>query len=103
MSMRLAFKPARVFVGAICGAVLLSALAMVVASTLLVATPVWVLFGFELVIAIACVTGLQFAAGKYQDGQGLAMACVAGTIAVGSFLGWLGSRHRITTSRGGIS
>jgi hypothetical protein len=102
--MRMAPKPARVFVGAVCGLVLLSALGMIAASTLLVKDPVWVLFGFEIVIALGCVMGLLFAAGRFQDGQGLAMACVAGTIAVGSFLGWLGAaHHQIGTTRGDFS
>lgn len=101
--MNMAPKPARVVVGAICALVLLSAIGMTLVSTILVKPPVWVLFGFEIVIASACVAGLQFAAGKYQDGQGLAMACVAGTIAVGSFLGWLGANHQVSTTHGDYS
>jgi hypothetical protein len=92
----------RLFVGILCGVVLLSAVGMIVASLFLVDKPVWVVFGFETVIAIACALGILFALGRFQDGQGLALACVAGTIFVGSFLGWLGTQHHLTTSRGNI-
>jgi len=101
--MTMAPKSVRVFVGVLCAVVLLSCLGMIVAATALSDKPVWVLFGFEVVISIAMVLGMFFARGRYQDGQGLTMACVAGTIAVGSFLGWIGTRHHLTTSRGDIS
>jgi hypothetical protein len=95
-------KLVSLFVGIVCALVLLSSLGMIVASTVLVEPPVWVLFGFEVVVAIAMVLGILFARGKYQDGQGLALACVAGTIAVGSFLGWLGAQHHLTMRSGGV-
>src|SRR5262249_6452882 len=95
-------KLVRMFVGALCAVVFLSALGMMAASTLLVTKPVWVLFGFEFVIAVATVLGILFAAGKFQEGQGLALACVAGTITVGSFLGWLGAQRHLATSHGDI-
>src|SRR6267142_2051810 len=91
-------KPVRLFVGVLCAVVCLSSLGMIVGAMILSPKPVWVLFGFEVVITVATVLGVLFAMGRFQDGQGLAMACVAGTIAVGSFLGWLGAdRHLITS------
>jgi hypothetical protein len=95
-------QPVRLFVGILCAVVLLSALGMIVAALFLSSKPVWVLFGFEFAISVASVLGILFARGKFQEGQGLAMACVAGTIAVGSFLGWLGTQHHLTTARGDI-
>src|SRR3954465_10295691 len=76
---------------------------MIVATTMISVKPIWLMFGFEIVIAVATVLGLQFALGRYQDGQGLALACVAGTIAVGSVLGWIGAQRHLTTSHGDIS
>src|SRR5437899_6996502 len=95
-------QPVRLFVGVLCAAVLLSALGMMLAALFLSDKPVWVLFGFEVAISVASVLGILFARGKFQNGQGLAMACVAGTIVVGSFLGWLGTQHHLTTTRGDI-
>jgi hypothetical protein len=101
--MMLAPKPVRVLVGFLCAFVLVSSLGMMGASVFVAIKPVWVLFGFEVVIAVASVIGIMFAAGRYQDGQGLALACVSGTIAVGSMLGWLGAQHHLTTSGGDVS
>jgi hypothetical protein len=80
-------KPVRIMVGAIAAALTLSALGTATLSFLVVDKPLWLLFGFEVVIAITGVLGLMFALGRFQEGQGLALACVAGTVAVASFLG----------------
>jgi hypothetical protein len=95
-------QPVRLFVGILCAMVLLSAAGMIFAALILSDKPVWVLFGFEVAIAVASVLGILFSRGRFQDGQGLAMACVAGTIGVGSFLGWLGTQHHLTTTHGDI-
>ena len=49
--------------------VVTGALGMIVASLLLGPKPVWVLFGFETVIAVAAPMGVLFALGRFQDGR----------------------------------
>lgn len=46
---------------------------------------------FEVMILVAGVFGIFVGLGRYRSGPALALACVAGTIAVGSLLGMLGS------------
>src|SRR3954466_11027292 len=73
-------KPVRVMVGTLCAVICLSAIAMAAAALLVSRSPVWFLFGFEVVIAITAPMGVLFAMGRFQDGQGLALLCIAGTI-----------------------
>lgn len=54
-------------------------------------TPIWTLFGFELVIAVSSLLGVLLGLGRFREAPALALACVAGTILVGSFLGYRGS------------
>lgn len=77
------------------GAVGLSALAFGVASLLLGEKPYWMIFGFEIVTMVAAVIGVLFARGKFQEGQGMALACVAATFAVSAFLGWLSAQGQL--------
>jgi hypothetical protein len=84
----------------ICAAVLLSALGLAtlsVAGPLLVKDqrPSWALFGFEVVVAVAAVLGLLFGRGRYGDGPGMALACIAGTILAASGLGWAGAGRQL--------
>jgi hypothetical protein len=71
------------------GATFLHALALIAFAFLAADRPIWILFGFEVVVLVSAVLGLQFARGKYQEAQGLGAACIGGTIALCSFLAWL--------------
>lgn len=53
------------------------------------ARPAWALFGFEAVIAVSCIFGVRVGRGAYREAPGLALACVAGSVLVGSVLGYL--------------
>jgi hypothetical protein len=93
-------RPFRLLVLAISLAVLLSAvlLAALAAGAPLLARdqrPSWALFGFEVVIAVAGVLGVLTGRGRFADGPGLALACVAGTILIGSGLGWQGAGRQL--------
>lgn len=90
-------------VGVLSAAVLVSAAAMAIAALALAVRPVWLLFGFEAVAGVGAVLGLLFARGRFQDGQGLAMACVGGTIGVASFLGWLAVRGTLPLASASVS
>jgi hypothetical protein len=91
---------ARMLVVVTCLAVLASALA---AAVLSLAAPMlakdqrtnWALFGFELVIMVACAQGVLFGRGRFAQGPGLALACIGGTILVASALGWKGSAKQV--------
>lgn len=76
-------------VAALSAAVGLGALAGAVLALSANARPAWALFGFEVVIAVSCVFGVQFGRGRYRDAPGLALACVACSVFVGSVLGYL--------------
>ncbi len=54
-------------------------------------TPVWTLLGFEVVVLIAAALGLTLGLGHYREAPALAVACVAGTLLVASFLGYRGT------------
>lgn len=57
--------------------------------------PVWLLFGFEVVVGVAAVLGVLFGLGRFAEGPGLALACVSGTILMGSALGWLAANRQV--------
>lgn len=90
-------------VGVVCAAVALSALALGLGALFVAPKVVWVLLGFEVVTLVGAVLGLFFALGRFQEGQGLAMACVAGTFFVAAVLGYFGAGRQLPTSDGGIS
>ncbi len=75
----------------LCSAVLLAGLAAGAPLLARDQRPSWALFGFEAVVAVAAVLGVLMGRGRYSDGPGLGLACVAGTILVGSALGWAGA------------
>lgn len=79
-------------VGVLSVVMALAAGAMIVAA---VAAPrvVWVLAGFEVMTVLGGVIGFLFARGRFQEAQGLALACVAGTFLTTSFLPWLATRQ----------
>lgn len=72
-----------------------SALGGVAAALWLNPKPALALLGFEIVSLVAAVLGVLFWMGKFHDGPGLALACVAGTILVASGLGFMGSEGQI--------
>lgn len=77
-------------VGAISGAVLVSALGAGVIGAMVQPTPAWFLVAFEAVIALAGAFGVAVALGRPRDGALLAVLCVAGCIGAGSLFGYLG-------------
>jgi hypothetical protein len=71
------------------GATALHTLSMAAFALLAISKPIWILLGFEVVVLVAAVIGIQIGRGRFREGQGLSAICVAGTIAVSSFLAWL--------------
>lgn len=53
------------------------------------------LMGFEIVVTVAAILGVLFGLGRYAAGPAVALACVSGTILLGSALGWLGANRNI--------
>lgn len=75
--------------------VLASALATIGGAFFVEGRPPWALLGFELLTIIAGLFGLAAAAGRFEDGPGLAIACVAGTVLAASVFGYLGATGQI--------
>ncbi|MCE7974835.1 MAG: hypothetical protein DYG92_11030 [Leptolyngbya sp. PLA1] len=92
-------------VSAVSGLLLVWAAVMAVLASLVAPRPAWVLFGFEVVVLIAGVIGVAFGRRRFQDGQGLALICIAGTVFASAVLSWLGNRQGVTLveSRGQAS
>jgi len=84
-------KGVRYLALALAAALTVSSAAMGVALVVLPKTPIWIPFGFELVCAAAGVIGVLSALGRFDWGQGMAWACVAGTLFVSAVLGHLGT------------
>jgi len=84
-------KPLRLLVMVTAAALFLSGVGMAAAALYAGPRAVWMLFGFETVVCVAGALAFLFGLGRFQDGQGLAMASVAGTVAAASVLGWLSS------------
>ena len=90
----------RVVVGLVSAAVLVSAVAGAVLAAVQPAIDPslkssWALVGFEVVVAVAALLGVIAALGKFGEGPGMALACVAGTILLGSALGWQGAGRQL--------
>ncbi len=51
----------------------------------------WFLGGFELVILFASAIGLLCSMGRFREGPAMVLLCVAGTVGVGSLLGYVGA------------
>jgi hypothetical protein len=49
------------------------------------------LFGFEVVVAVASALGVLLGLGRLRQSPGMALACIAGTILMGSAFGWQGA------------
>lgn len=100
--MQMAPKLVRVVVGVLCAAVGLSALGLGLGAAFAGPKVVWVLLGFEVVTLVAALIGVAFALGRFQEAQGLALACVAGTFFVAAVLGYVGSGRQLPLAEGGI-
>lgn len=93
-------KPVRYLIGGLSAVTLLSALAMAITAAVLPRHPVWVLTGFEAVIVAAGAIGLLGMNGRFDQGQGLYLTCIAGVLFVAGFLPFLGTRHGIAFGGG---
>ncbi len=73
--------------------------------------PGWFLVGFEALTLSGCVFAVLIGLGKFRSGPALAMLCVAGTILVGTVLGYTADRatyrgilqHQVSAGRIGAS
>lgn len=54
--------------------------------------PYWMVVGFEVVVLAASAVALLFSRGKFRDGPGMALLCVAGPIFVAGVLGYLSTK-----------
>ncbi|MBL8991189.1 MAG: hypothetical protein JNJ48_06375 [Phycisphaerae bacterium] len=82
-------RPIWMLLGLLSGLVALSA--GVTAVLALVQRPgaAWFLAWFEVVVLTAGVIGVLLARGRFRDGPAIALLCIAGCVAAGSFLGYL--------------
>jgi hypothetical protein len=67
----------------------LSAVVLVLIAWTMGDQPYWLLTGMECCVIAAGVVGVLFARKRFGDGPAMTLTCIAGTIAVASFLGWL--------------
>jgi hypothetical protein len=79
-------KPLGLALAIVCAAVALSAAAGAPLS-LFADKPLYFLMGFEVVILMASVFGALVAMGRFGEGPGLSLICVAAIVAIGSLLG----------------
>lgn len=79
-------KPVGLGLAIVCAAVALSALAGAPLA-LMAEKPLYFLLGFEIVILIASVFGVLAAVGRFAEGPGLTLLCVAAIVAIASLLG----------------
>lgn len=82
-------KTIRVLTAALCGIVLATSVLGAIASVALLDRPAWTFFGFQVVTAVAAVLGVVMGFGRFREGPGMALACIAGTIFVAAVLGYL--------------
>ncbi|MBX3381149.1 MAG: hypothetical protein KF805_13730 [Phycisphaeraceae bacterium] len=75
--------------------IIASSVATIGASFFAEGRPPWALMGFELLTIMAGAFGLATARGRFADGPGLALACVAGTVLAASIFGYLGTTGQI--------
>lgn len=80
----------RVLVATACAVTALSALA--VAGAAVASQPTsWYLVGFEIVILMSGIIGVMSAMGRFPGGPSITLLCIAGAVAVGSLLGYVGA------------
>lgn len=80
----------RILVGAASLAVVLSAVGVMLFCALRGSFQPWSLYAFEGVSIVAAVFGILFALGRFHHAPALAMLCVAGPIAIGAALVYIG-------------
>jgi len=85
----------RIAIAILSALVLASALATVGIAWAVAGRPSWALLGFEFLTLMAGAFGLAAANGKFRDGPGIALACVAGTVLAASIFGYLGTTGQI--------
>lgn len=91
-------KPVRLLVLAISALVALTMVGGVAAALFGFPKIVWGFLGFEAVGLIAAVMGVLAGLGRFRDGFGLALVCIAGTIVAGALFGlYLDARVNATT------
>lgn len=81
-----------------CAAVGLSTLGFAFAALFLSLRPLWLMLGFELVTLTAAIIGVRFSRGHFQNGQALALACIAACFFVGSVLSYVSVNGMMQTS-----
>ena len=86
--------------GVASGACLLLALGYMVVAAVRGDQPYWLMQQMEATIAVAGVVGVQFALGRFQNGPGMALLCVAGVLGAAGFLSWLSVREGVSLSGG---
>ncbi|HEX2837524.1 MAG TPA: hypothetical protein VHN77_05300 [Phycisphaerales bacterium] len=80
-------------VAAVVGAIAVVVSLLTVGAVLLRADqPYWMVVGFEVVVLGAGVYGLLIARGRFRDGPGMALLCVAGTLLVAGVLGFYSTK-----------
>lgn len=84
----------RWMVGALCAAVGLSAMGLVVFAVLQRSSS-WVLYTFEVVTLVASILGLLFATRGMRVAPGLSLLCIAGSVAVAAMLTFVSLRGEL--------
>ncbi len=88
-------RPALLLALVLSALVLLSAVAGATISLLNQPKPAWFALAFELTIIVAAAMGCLVGLGRFRQGPALALLCVAGSVAVGSLLGYVGDGRRL--------
>jgi hypothetical protein len=86
---------ARMLAGVVSALALAGGLVVAVMAMGLAPRPVWVVFGCQMLVVLAGVIGLGIARGKFNEGQGLALASVGGTLLAAGLMTWLGTRQGV--------
>lgn len=82
-------KTIRVAIGLLSAAIAITSLAAAIAILVIPTPPDWLMFGFELVVLAAAITGIYVARGRFSEGPGLALACIAGSIVACTVLSYV--------------
>lgn len=85
----------RLAIAVLSSLVIASAFATVIIAWAVAGRPSWALLGFEALTVLAGAFGLAAASGRFSDGPGIALACVAGTVLASSIFGYLGTTGQI--------
>jgi len=88
-------KPYRLSLAALAGLVGLSAVTTAGLAVLNPAGPAWFMLGFELCVLLATVFGVLTALGRFQQGVAMIWICIAGCVAVASFVGALSAGRKL--------